>query len=184
MKSLVHHQQRKVGRSQNGPPVMIQSGNCIKPARNSRSGVCEMTILFWILLRLLNDPVKNTFLTSCLQMDPRRTRDPRLARAQAADPRRSASNTPQPTPYGVYNGAPQPGSSSYTPNTSTPPQPFVQAGETVVQQFPQMAAAGPSQLLATSEAGTPSSYKARPLFCVVCASNQVKSFYSFAQLTS
>ena len=103
------------------------------------------------------------------EMDPRRTRDPRLARAQAADPRlqRTTSNSPAP-PQAYYNGSSRPGSNTHTPNNPTPPQPFVQAGDTVVQQL----------ATDTSTTGTPqpspiSKYKQRPLFCVVCASNQV-----------
>jgi hypothetical protein len=90
-------------------------------------------------------------------MDPRRARDPRLARA---DPRlqRVQQDTPAPTPTpppphsGAENGyyaAPTP-----PPNTLTPyptdPQP--------VQPVPGVASP---------------TYKQRPLFCVVCASNQV-----------
>jgi len=95
-------------------------------------------------------------------MDPRRARDPRLARVDPrlqqvqADSNSSATLTP-PTPptfdslsnYQIENG-----------NLNSPPP----------QSMSQPPAAQPS---ASSTPNSP--YKPRPLFCVVCASNQVSN---------
>ncbi len=105
-------------------------------------------------------------------MDPRRARDPRLLRA---DPRlqRPQSNPPGPPPTSLQqpqltSGYPAPiAGPSYSqtlpeasPQWSNSPQSNQQLAEEA-----QAAASGPP---ATS------SYKPRPLFCVVCASNQVR----------
>lgn len=103
-----------------------------------------------------------------MSLDPRRARDPRLARA---DPRlqRPQSGSPAPPPLA------QPDASLYAQNggISAAPEPL---------PVMQMAAAGPSQphipLANPVMANTPlqngqPSFKIRPLFCVVCASNQV-----------
>lgn len=89
-------------------------------------------------------------------MDPRRARDPRLARA---DPRlqRVQQDTPAPTP--------------------TPPLPQHAGIENgyAAQATPPHAAAlyqGDAQSLQPITPASPP-YKQRPLFCVVCASNQV-----------
>ncbi len=134
-------------------------------------------------------------------MDPRRARDPRLARA---DPRRQQTGSPfnapppQATPpyppaqyqngvpqYG-YQGQPQPYASipgpSHvpTPPASHPP-PQYSSGPVSNQQLKEEArdATSPPPPTAISRSGSQTSpqestgYKGRPLFCVVCASNQV-----------
>lgn len=92
-------------------------------------------------------------------MDPRRARDPRLARGQQ---QRQTSDSPAPPNFPPQS---QPQHAEYNapgPSAPTPPQPF---------------AAATSQLMtapSTSTPAAPGAYKARPLFCVVCASNQVR----------
>ena len=124
-------------------------------------------------------------------MDPRRARDPRLARQ---DPRlqqqqRSHSHTPtgqppqslphQTLPHQAFPDPPSlqastsqgfqpPVPSNYPPYpTATPPQyPGHDASNQQLTQEAQLATAPPPE--------QPSGYKQRPLFCVVCASNQVR----------
>ena len=105
-------------------------------------------------------------------MDPRRARDPRLARADPRLQGRSHSNSPAPQSYhgamlqpNVTHGGPShAASTSYlnqqvTHQAPATPDPPVQS--TVTQSSPQP----------QGQSNKP--YKARPLFCVVCASNQV-----------
>ena len=91
-------------------------------------------------------------------MDPRRARDPRLTRA---DPRlqRVQSGSPVSTPPPLYN-------SSHTPDQ------WVENGTDIpaTQQPPQIQNdQQPSQSIVFQPG-----YKPRPLFCVVCASNQAR----------
>lgn len=143
-------------------------------------------------------------------MDPRRARDPRLARA---DPRRQQTGSPfnapppQATPpyppaqyqngvpqYG-YQGQPQvyasiPGPSHVpTPPASHPP-PQYSSGPVSNQQLKEEARDATSlpPPTAISRSGSQTSpqestgYKGRPLFCVVCASNQVCPYILFPSL--
>jgi RNA polymerase II subunit A C-terminal domain phosphatase SSU72 len=111
-------------------------------------------------------------------MDPRRARDPRLART-GTDPRLQQpqpqlqqqslrQQLPAPIPNNGINS--NPGSHSITP-----PQPFVNAIATVSSQIPQASDASTSVSTQPLDTPSPACFKTRPLFCVVCASNQVSS---------
>ena len=99
-------------------------------------------------------------------MDPRRTRDPRLARVDPrlqqvpAESSSSETLTPPipPTVDALSNHQTDNGDSN-----SPPPQPI-----------PQSPVVEPSPSSTPPNSSTPNSlYKPRPLFCIVCASNQV-----------
>lgn len=99
-------------------------------------------------------------------MDPRRARDPRLARVDSrlqqvqADSSSSATVTP-PVPSTVDT---LPNHQNQNGNANSPPP------ESISQ--PPIAQSPPSSTPPNSS--TPNSlYKPRPLFCIVCASNQV-----------
>ena len=100
-------------------------------------------------------------------MDPRRARDPRLARAQQ---QRQASDPPTPSAIPQHikpQPPPQPIENDTPPHsTPTPPQPFLQA----TSELDMIPGLDPP----------PQTYKQRPLFCVVCASNQVRIISNIA----
>lgn len=100
-------------------------------------------------------------------MDPRRARDPRLARTQQ---QRQASDPPAPSaipPHVKSQPQPQPFENETPPNsTPTPPQPFLQA-TSELEAIPGLDL-------------PPQTYKQKPLFCVVCASNQVRLVLNIA----
>ncbi|KAH7887832.1 phosphoprotein phosphatase [Phlebopus sp. FC_14] len=98
-------------------------------------------------------------------MDPRRARDPRLARA---DPRlqRVASGSPAPLAQ-AQSSAPWPSTDQASslqtaPQQGSYAQPLANANSSPAESF-------------GNNTFAPSGYKARPLFCVVCASNQNRS---------
>ena len=110
-------------------------------------------------------------------MDPRRARDPRLARA-GTDPRLQQPQ-PQQQPLRQQLPAPIPNNginSNPGSHSITPPQPFVNAIATVSSQIPQAADASTSVSTQLPDTPSPAGFKTRPLFCVVCASNQVGGF--------
>jgi RNA polymerase II subunit A C-terminal domain phosphatase SSU72 len=87
-------------------------------------------------------------------MDPRRARDPRLARADPRLQRPTAEPTPPPDAYrAISTNAPS------LPPSATP-----------VQQDVVPTSTG------TETSHNNSGFKARPVFCVVCASNNVSIF--------
>lgn len=79
-----------------------------------------------------------------LARDPRRAQDPRLARAAGADPRNGSNSPAPPPPVNVY----------------------------VQTHAPQPISAQSAPVLSEPVFAAPP-YKQRPMFCVVCASNQV-----------
>ena len=110
-------------------------------------------------------------------MDPRRARDPRLARTgtdprlQQPQPQQQPLRQQLPTPIPNNGINSNPGSHSITP-----PQPFVNAIATVSSQIPQAANASTSASTQPPDTPSPPGFKTRPIFCVVCASNQVGGF--------
>lgn len=123
-------------------------------------------------------PLDNT-LHFRTNMDPRRARDPRLARADPRMQQRPQSGSPlnaqppPPPPSFPPQGA---GSSmpSY-PSASAPPPLAMPYSTTPAsnQQLNEEAQDAAAMLQHPAPSTTPRPYKARPLFCVVCASNQV-----------
>ena len=144
------------------------------------SGVAEKTVdvrdtseLY--LLRYRNDQILMTSpsRSTNTNMDPRRARDPRLAaradlRLQQPQPHQQQLHQQLPTSFPNNGVNSNPGSHSVTP-----PQPFVSAMATVSSQIPTAADASTSALTQPMDLHSPASLKTRPLFCVVCASNQV-----------
>lgn len=118
-------------------------------------------------------------------MDPRRARDPRLARTDPRLQRQqgqpgSSYNAPPSVhpnypPHAYGNGGP-----SYMPPQAPQLQqqypPPVQLREEVegTGSLPPPPATSQSQTLPPTDTKAKHIYKQRPLFCVVCASNQVR----------
>lgn len=107
-------------------------------------------------------------------MDPRRARDPRLARA---DPRiqrpSSGSPVPAPAPQTPQQYQQQQWAENGVQNYSTPPPSQIGGQLTSYQQPPHQLQASPAPPPVQVEAAL--EFKQRLLFCVVCASNQVSS---------
>lgn len=97
-------------------------------------------------------------------MDPRKARDPRFGRV---DPRlqRVDAGTPTQTPPLIGDGD--------ASTNSFPLDPALQAQSS---SFPHENQQPQTQPPGQSSSSQSAAYKSRPLFCVVCASNQVKSF--------
>lgn len=118
-------------------------------------------------------------------MDPRRARDPRLARADPRLQNRPPSNSPAPA-------APAPADGQQYTSQSNSPQ---EGGPTNNQQssVPGLGVPGPSNYqVESAQTSTPvpptadatqasqlqkAKYKPKPMFCVVCASNQVITWW-------
>ena len=169
---------------------MIQSGICIDPLYNSctqlsvllarHCRVGEKTVdvrdtAEMHIYKCWSECVLTTHLSIASGMDPRRVRDPRLARA---DPRLQQQQPRQQLPT-LNNGVTSnPGSHSVTP-----PQPFVNAVATMSSQIPPATDMSVPTLTQPQNTHVAPSFKTRPLFCVVCASNQVSHpDISFTQL--
>lgn len=177
---------------------MIQSGCLRDPGQETIPAGSYWGPMFWILLTpFFRSSITEFVLTSSLfikqifthPMDPRRARDPRLTRT---DPRLQRQHG-QPGPS--YNAPPPPypnyppqghgnGGLSYVPPQAPQMQQQYSSGPVSNHQLreeaegasslPPPATASQPQTQPATEIKTKQIYKPRPLFCVVCASNQVR----------
>ena len=105
-------------------------------------------------------------------MDPRRARDPRLARA---DPRLQRAPSGPPASAGP---PPQENYMNWSTENGTPTPDFTNQNES--SGMAQENATQQQENLAPN-LNAPTPYRQRPLFCIVCASNQV-TFFRFSNI--
>ncbi|EAU84704.2 phosphoprotein phosphatase [Coprinopsis cinerea okayama7 len=106
-------------------------------------------------------------------MDPRRARDPRLAQ-RGPDPRLQQHQQKQPS---VQPPIPPPVSNlqQQTPYTNTSSIPGLEESSSSSTITPSSSSLGPQPDENAEQSAPVNGYKPRPLFCVVCASNQNRS---------
>jgi hypothetical protein len=97
-------------------------------------------------------------------MDPRKARDPRFGRV---DPRLQRVDAETPTQTPPLSGDSDASANPFPLDPSLPAQ---------SNSFPHENQQPQTQPPGQSSSSQSAAYKLRPLFCVVCASNQVKSF--------